>query len=274
MARTSRLDVPLSWYPWPPLDWKADRHFQRLSWAEKGLARELMDECYLARQIPAAAEALAEHLAADVQEVRDLLPRLMRWFVASEDGGLSCPWIENVRANQDQVRLRQSQRRTTATRGDGVTVDDHGAEGEERTEEKSTGEGREDGSGAEPDSPASAPSGLPLSLPCKGAVGTVWEIPSGVWSQWEVAFPKLDIFEEVMKMRAWLNANPRKQKARGNTELFAFRWLSRATVPGAGAKQTGGRSSQPATRTPGLDEDFLDQLKQPREDEDGGVSAS
>lgn len=273
MVRVSRLEVPLTWYPWPPSEWMSDRHFQRLSWAEKGLARELLDECYLGRTIPADVEALAERLAVEASEIRDLLPRVMRWFTPSGEGVLSCPWIEAVRASQDQVRLRQAQRRLKGADEDDITAVNRGSRVQEITEEKNREEESERNACAESDAPTPARGGTPLFLPCRGKSAPVWEIPNGVWRQWEQAFPGLDLLTEVLKMRAWLNANPHRQKTHGGMERFAYSWLARAKEPGQGSGISRVCDTKPPSRTPGLDKDFLDQLGR-SEEEGGGDDAS
>ena len=262
MPRTSRLDVPFRWYPWTPLDWKADRHFQRLSWAEKGFLRELMDECYLERAIPSEVGRIAHLMAADAQEVEEILPKVLGWFEPSTDGSLICPWIEAVRAEQDEARLRQANRRRGGGEVFPTTADNRGPVGKETTGHEVGGDERETSACAESGAPTSAPSdGTPLLLPCVGKGEKIWPITGRIWREWEQAFPGVDLLQEVLKMRSWLRANPRKQKTFAGMERFAYSWLSRAQdrpalIPKERSGKDGGFS-----RTPGLDADFLDQLK-------------
>lgn len=254
MVHVSRLDSPLPWFPWYPQEWRTDRYFQRLSWAEKGLLRELLDECYLGRTIPADVEGLAELLAVDATEIRELLPRLLRWLTMSGDGRLESLWVERVRANQDQGRIRQAQRRSKATREAPSTTVHRGEEGEEKEDKKEKGD---ESRGTSPALPGTSP----LLLPCKGKGMPTWAITGEMWAEWEKSFPGVDLLVEVRKMRRWLEEDPSRLRPSERMWEFVRTWLSRAIE----WNERNGRSRQGeirfASRTPDLDNAFLDQLR-------------
>lgn len=265
MAHVSRLDSPLPWFPWYPQEWRTDRYFQRLSWAEKGLLRELLDECYLGRTIPGDVEGLAELLAVDATEISDLLPRLLRWLTMSSDGRLESHWIERVRANQDQGRIRQAQRRSKANREVPSTVVHPGEGGEEKEDKK------EKGDESRGPSPALPGTSL-LLLPCKGKDMPAWVITSGTWKEWEKCFPGVDLLAEVKKMRRWLEADPSRLRPSGKMDEFVKTWLGRALEwngRNGGHKQGEIKSG---SRTPDLDNAFLDQLRRVQEDDNNAPS--
>lgn len=269
MGHVSRLDSPLPWFPWYPQEWRTDRYFQRLSWAEKGLLRELLDECYLGRTIPADVEGLAELLAVDATEISDLLPRLLRWLTMSGDGRLESHWIERVRANQDQGRIRQAQRRGKPSRETPPTTVHRGEEVEEKEDKKE--DKKEKGDKSRESSPA-LPGTSPLLLPCKEMDKPTWVITSGMWMEWEKSFPGMDLLVEVSKMRRWLEADPSRLRPSGKMDEFVKTWLGRALEwngRNGGHKQGEIKSG---SRTPDLDNAFLDQLRKVQEDDNNATS--
>lgn len=58
--------------------------------------------------------------------------------------------------------------------------------------------------------------------------GTEFLSPPEFISEMVVAYPKLDIPAEIIRMRAWLIANPSKRKTRRGIKRFIGSWLSRA----------------------------------------------
>jgi len=172
MVYTSKLDTPLPWFPWYPQEWRSDRRFQKLTWEEKGLIRELIDDCYLNRTIPADLDGIAHLLVVDPGEIRTLLPRVMPWFEPAGEGLLQCPWIEKVRAAQDEGRLRQAQRRLKGIPDPWFTPVNHGDEGEKcRGKEKDQRKGEGSSKCRESDSPTPDHDDAPLSLFCGGKGG-------------------------------------------------------------------------------------------------------
>jgi len=63
-------------------------------------------------------------------------------------------------------------------------------------------------------------------LPLKD--GNEWTIPNGFIKEMSLAYPDVDLFTEAKTMRAWLVANPAKQKTKSQIKKFINSWLSRA----------------------------------------------
>ena len=136
MPRTSRLESPMPWYRWYASRWRLDRHYQRLSLAEKGLLRELLDECYLEGSFPADPIALVEFLGGELGAIKEMLPRVLPWFELSGQDQYSSPDIEEARIEQDEYRQRQAERRMGKKSGKGTTTVNRGSGGEEKRENK------------------------------------------------------------------------------------------------------------------------------------------
>lgn len=78
---------------------------------------------------------------------------------------------------------------------------------------------------AELDKPASA--SPVLVLPCKGKGPTEYPVSPKQVIEWNDAFPAVDVSAELKKAKAWLNANPKKQKTHQGMPRFIVNWLSK-----------------------------------------------
>lgn len=150
MGKRSRLNEPLPWYRWNPTKWQGSRKVQHMTWAERGLYRELMDECWLKGWVPSGAEGIADLLGTTPEDVAPLLPQILRCFDLQGDGTMTSPFIEEVRSEADAYRLVQAQRRlgkdkhghpkpTVDQPGEPRITPDNRGEGEQnRTEQNNT----------------------------------------------------------------------------------------------------------------------------------------
>lgn len=112
----SRLLQPLSWYQWNPTQWQGSRKVQRMSWAARGLYRELMDECWIKGSVPSTVNGIAELFEVDESEIAPLLPQVIRCFDVHEDGSMTSPFIEVIRTEADARRVIQAERRLGKTK--------------------------------------------------------------------------------------------------------------------------------------------------------------
>lgn len=110
MGKPSRTLQPLPWYPWRPVQWQASRKVQRMTWAERGLYRELMDECWLKGSVPATSAGIAAMFEVDQNEVEQHLAAVLRCFDIQDDGTMTSPFIEGVRSEQDAYRIGQKEK--------------------------------------------------------------------------------------------------------------------------------------------------------------------
>lgn len=97
------------------------------------------------------------------------------------------------------------------------------------------------------DAVSSAPSGFArlalisapppvAALPLKD--GSEYEVSADQVAEWSAAYPKLDIPNELLKMRVWLRAKPQNRKTRRGIGAFIVGWLGRAksATPGTGMR--------------------------------------
>ncbi len=89
----------------------------------------------------------------------------------------------------------------------------------------------------EADSPVAA------VMPCTGSAREYGVTLSQV-TEWQHAYPGVDVLAEVEKARAWLGANPTRRKTHGGVARFLVAWFSRAQDsprPGPRRQQDNGR---------------------------------
>ena len=89
-----------------------------MNYVERGLYRELLDECWEEGTIPDDISKLAEIARCPVGVMAEAWPNIKPCFEPVEglDGMfLQSPRLEQVRTEQDAFRLKQSQRRTGTT---------------------------------------------------------------------------------------------------------------------------------------------------------------
>lgn len=56
---------------------------------------------------------------------------------------------------------------------------------------------------------------------------TSYNVPTQKISKWEIAYPVVDVEQELRKMSAWLDANPTRRKTPRGIERFINNWLSK-----------------------------------------------
>jgi len=57
---------------------------------------------------------------------------------------------------------------------------------------------------------------------------SVYQVPVKDFDSWTLAYPAVDVGQELLQMAAWVSANPAKRKTRRGVAAFAVRWLSKA----------------------------------------------
>ena len=102
---------PLPYYRWYVQDYRASRNANRLSWQERGIYRELLDECWVEGSIPDDIERLADICRCPVGPMAEAWPTLRRLFAPLEglDGMyLSSKRLEIERSEEDKERIRKA----------------------------------------------------------------------------------------------------------------------------------------------------------------------
>lgn len=68
-----------------------------------------------------------------------------------------------------------------------------------------------------------------LTFPTVGLKGTSWALTDTQVSEWQTAFPSIDILAEARKARVWVHANPGRKKTADGMPRFLVSWFNRAT---------------------------------------------
>jgi uncharacterized protein YdaU (DUF1376 family) len=95
---------PLPYYKWFWQDFRANRTVQRMSYVERGLYRELLDECWVEGSIPDSIELMADICGCPVDVMTDAWQVLSKCFVLL-DGRLHNEKMDSMRTEKDHERV-------------------------------------------------------------------------------------------------------------------------------------------------------------------------
>lgn len=98
---------PLPYYQWFVKDYRANRKVQAMTYVERGLYRELLDECWEEGSIPDDPAKLAEICGCPVGVMAEAWPKIRRCFtpLAGLDGMfLTNDKLESLRHKADKLR--------------------------------------------------------------------------------------------------------------------------------------------------------------------------
>jgi uncharacterized protein YdaU (DUF1376 family) len=98
----------LPYYKWFWQDWRANRKAQRMSYIERGLYRELLDECWVEGGIPNDIASLAEICGCPKEVMASAWQVLESCFVLL-DGVYVNEKMESMRTEKDAERLAKSE---------------------------------------------------------------------------------------------------------------------------------------------------------------------
>jgi uncharacterized protein YdaU (DUF1376 family) len=102
---------PMPWYAWYPIDYRASRNANRLDYVQRGLYRELLDECWVEGAIPDDIEKLADIARCPIGVMAEAWPTLRKLFVPLDglDGMfLSSKRLEIERSADDALRVARA----------------------------------------------------------------------------------------------------------------------------------------------------------------------
>ena len=102
------LDRTLPYYKWFWQDWRANRKIQRMSYIERGLYRELLDECWVEGSIPNDVKELADICGCPDEVMVDAWQVLSSCFVFI-DGLLVNEKLHSLRTEKDIERLKKAE---------------------------------------------------------------------------------------------------------------------------------------------------------------------
>lgn len=94
----------LPYYKWNWQDWRASRRVQRMTYIDRGLYRELLDEQWKEGTLPTAMEDLADICGCPVEVMTDSWNRL-RFHFEEIEGRISNSTLEKMRTVTDAVRV-------------------------------------------------------------------------------------------------------------------------------------------------------------------------
>lgn len=103
--RPAERTKALPYYRWWVQDYRGSRNVQRLTWQEKGIYRELIDECWDKGSIPDDLTALADIVGCAETDMAGAWTKLRRLFEVNADGMLVSPRLEKERSAEDRERL-------------------------------------------------------------------------------------------------------------------------------------------------------------------------
>lgn len=107
--RLTMSDRTLPYYKWFWQDWRANRKIQRMSYVERGLYRELLDECWAEGYIPNDIKELADICGCPEDVMADAWQVLSSCFIEVKDGSLINEKLHSLRTEKDIERLKKSE---------------------------------------------------------------------------------------------------------------------------------------------------------------------
>ncbi len=105
------------------------------------------------------------------------------------------------------------------TAGSGAWSMEHGA---------GNGGSAESSADAAASAPPSVASAAVVLLPCVGKGPSEFAVTQAQVTEWQTAYPGVDVAAEMRKARAWLGANLMKRKTHRGAPAFCVGWLNRA----------------------------------------------
>ena len=91
--------------------------------------------------------------------------------------------------------------------------------------------------------------GEPLTLPLVN--GNAWPVPAADCLEWASAYPGINVLTELLKMRGWLDANPRNRKTPAGVRRFIVGWMGRAQNSSRPTGESNGNGNRGQARTNG-----------------------
>jgi uncharacterized protein YdaU (DUF1376 family) len=224
----------LPYYRWHWRDYRANRKVQSMTYTERGLYRELLDECWAEGFIPDDLDALAEICGCPRDVLEGSWPKLRPCFTEASPGALINRRMDRERTEKDAERAskavagaRGGSARAKAEAKQVLPVTEQVlstchiavaralAEQEQQQEQESC---------AEPCGSTLPPAAvITLSL----NDGSQFPISQEMLSEWISLFPAVQVMQELRNMRAWLDANPTRRKTKRGIKRFIVGWLSK-----------------------------------------------
>lgn len=200
-------------------------------------------------------EELAEEFDEPVEIIRETLEYLKDNNMIAIDENSDCfvpesltltgsegSSAERVRRHRNNQKMLQSNVDVTDCNG---CVTSCNVEKEIELEKEKKKE-KEDIVCPEPDKPVPDLSGILLPLVDK----SFYDVPKESIQKWRGAYPAVDVEQQLKRMIAWLEANPKRRKTRRGINTFINTWLAREQDKGGRYKNGNRQQGQDRELTP------------------------
>lgn len=104
--------------------------------------------------------------------------------------------------------------------------------------------------------------------------GSEYEVTRTQVSDWQKAFPGIEVRQELKRFKEWLKANPKRKKTRGGIARAAYNWLGRAQDQSRGGNKNAPVPNSRADENMGVFQEFVNGREhRSASDETGDFSA-
>lgn len=174
-------------------------------------------QCY-----PASPRSLNEFASA-LAIMNDV--ELLVWYAVAGKKYIQIPNFETHQQGLHK-RTRSAFPRVPGDSGNNEELPEQLKGTEEKRTEGNLREEKKNGSSVTSTEPAV------LTFPTIGVNGASWNLTKKQVTEWQSAFPGIDILAEAHKALAWLHANPGRRKTTRGMAAFLVNWFNRATDSG------------------------------------------
>lgn len=224
---------PLGYYKWNWQEWRSSRRVQRMTYVDRGLYRELLDEQWKLGGLPMDMESLSDICGCPLSIMQDSWERI-RFHFDEVDGLYVNATLEDQRTDLDKKRASLARNGLAGAEkklANARIEEANSSNGQQLSatasnchiEEKRREEKSKDSSAEASSTPDNGK--LICSLPClKDQIFNVWE---SKLKEWQDAYPAIDVKQQLREMKAWLVANPSNKKTLKGVQRFVVSWLGR-----------------------------------------------
>lgn len=248
-------------YQWYVADADGDEIFRLMTYEQQGIYRALLDRQWVEGSIPAEPRRIFALLPKmkSFDRFQKLWALISAKFQPHGDDRLINFRLESQRRDLDAYIGTQSAngQKGAEKRWRGVATPmappepSHNSSSSTSTTSTTTKKERTESSAAlTPSEPAV------LTFPTVGMNGASWALTQTQISEWQSAFPGIDILAEARKALAWAHANPGRRKTTRGMPAFLVKWFTRATDSGR---------ARPPTSSAGLSHKTQDLMRSSQE---------
>ncbi len=209
-----------------------------MSYIERGLYRELLDEAWIECFIPDDLAKLADICGCPLDVIEAAWPNIRRRFEEIEPGLMVNRKLEAQRTDTDAVRAKRAlsgalggKTRLANAKQMLASASKCHIEEKRRVQKR-----KEDKELAVSRLPAVASPSL-IELPQND--GTSFLVTAEQVAHWASLYPAVDVLQELRKMLGWAETHPRRSKTASGMPKFINAWLSKAQDRGGDGRNQG-----------------------------------